>query len=148
MRLIIPAIPVAQPRVRASAFAGHARVFTPTVVKSADGSKKPHPIHAFKATLRMVAAEHYTDAPLIGPVRVDVVCVFPRPANKVWKSKPMPRYPHTSKPDRDNLDKAILDALKGIVLTDDAQVCAGSIEKWVAAGDEQPHVEIEVRAAP
>jgi len=37
---------------------------------------------------------------------------------------------HTSKPDRDNLDKAILDALTNAgIWKDDAQVCAGIITK-------------------
>ncbi len=51
---------------------------------------------------------------------------------------------HTGRPDRDNLDKAVLDAMKGLIFRDDAQVCAGTIEKWIAAGDEQPHVTIVI----
>jgi Holliday junction resolvase RusA-like endonuclease len=45
----------------------------------------------------------------------------------------MPRLPHTSKPDRDNLDKAVMDALKGIA--------------WIDDGDEQPHVLLELGPA-
>lgn len=56
----------------------------------------------------------------------------------------MPRLPHAKKPDRDNLDKAYLDALRGLLWIDDAQICDGRIEKWIAAGDEQPHVLITV----
>lgn len=37
-----------------------------------------------------------------------------------------------------------MDALKGLAWNDDAQVCQGSIEKWIAAGDEQPHAVITI----
>lgn len=36
--------------------------------------------------------------------------------------------------------------LKGLAWIDDAQVCAGYIEKWIAAGDEQPHVWMRIRS--
>jgi Holliday junction resolvase RusA-like endonuclease len=129
--------------VRATAFAGHARVYTPQTLGKGD-TKRPHPIHAFKATLRMVAEQSYTGPPLSGPLRMDLLLVFPRQSAKVWKTKPMPRYRHYIKPDRDNCEKAVLDALKGLVFVDDCQVCAGEPEKWHAAGDEQPHCEITI----
>jgi Holliday junction resolvase RusA-like endonuclease len=56
----------------------------------------------------------------------------------------MPRTYHAKKPDRDNLDKAVMDALKGLAWIDDSQVCDGRIIKLIAAGDEQPHVEIRI----
>jgi Holliday junction resolvase RusA-like endonuclease len=144
IELTIPAIPVAQPRPRAVAFGGKARMHEVTSLKGADGSRRPHPIAAFKATVRMVAQERYSGPPLTGPLRVDCVFIFPRETSKIWKRKPMPRYRHTVKPDRDNCDKAVLDSLKGTVIADDSQVCVGTIEKWRAAGDEQPHVEIVI----
>ena len=143
IRLYIPAIPVAQPRVRATVVAGHASVYTPGTVNG-----RPHPIHEFKATVRKIASEKYTGAPLRCAVRVDAIFVFPRPRSDIWKKRPMPRYPHVKKPDRDNLDKGLLDALKGIILEDDRQVCDGRIEKWVASGDEQPHVEVTIQTVP
>ena len=142
--IYVPAIPVAQPRVKAGAFGGKARVWTPTTIRKSDGTKKSHPIVEFKATIRMAAAEIWKLAPLTGPLRIDVCAVFPRTQAQVWKTRPMPRLPHEKKPDRDNVDKAVLDALKGIVFADDCQACVGLIEKWVAAGDEQPHVKITV----
>lgn len=140
----IPAVPVAQPRAKATSFGGQTRVYNPTSIKQADGSKKPHPIVAFKATVRMVAADNYDGPPLAGPLRVDITAVFPRHSNKFWKTKPTPRYRHVTKPDRDNLDKAVLDALTGTLWADDKQVCAGMIEKWHASGTEQPHVIVRI----
>jgi Holliday junction resolvase RusA-like endonuclease len=115
-----------------------------THIKQSDGSRKPHPIVAFKATIKMAAQAAYKGPPLRGPLRVDAVYVFPREASKFWRSKPMPRYRHTSAPDVDNLQKAMQDALNGILWADDAQICDGRLQKWRAAGDEQPHVTIIV----
>lgn len=144
LEFIVPAVPVAQPRVKASAFRGRAKVYTPTRIKQSDGTRKDHPIVAFKATVRLAATGSYSGPPLEGPLRVDATFVFPRTTVLTWKKKPMPRLYHTSKPDRDNLDKAVMDALTGIIWRDDRQVCQGEIQKWIAAGDEQPHCLIVV----
>lgn len=135
IQFTVPAIPVAQPRQRHAMIAGHVRNYTPTA----------HPVNAFKAAVQMAAAGAYHGAPLAGPLRVDLVFVFPRPKAKVWKTRAMPREPHTGKPDVDNLFKSLADALsRSGFWRDDAQVCSTAIEKWVAAGDEQPHVRVSV----
>jgi len=129
----VPAIPVAQPRVKATTINGFARVYNPR-----------GPVDVFKSTVQMAVSAAYSGKPLEGPFSVSIVFVFPRPKSMVRKRRPMPRERHAQKPDRDNLDKAVLDAMKGLIFRDDAQVCAGSIEKWIAAGDEQPHVTIVI----
>lgn len=93
----------------------------------------------------MEAAKDYRGQPLEGPLRVDIVAVFPRPSRMVWKRKPMPRDYHVAKPDRDNIDKAVMDALTGKLWVDDCQVCDGRIQKFYAAGNEEPHVVITLR---
>ena len=130
----VPAIPIAQPRQRHAVIAGHVRNFTP----------KNAPVNAFKALVAMAAAEAYRGPPLEGPVSLAVVFVLPRPGNRIWKKRAMPRERHAKKPDRDNLEKSLKDALSGIIWRDDSQVCAGDVQKWIAAGDEQPHVEVTV----
>jgi Holliday junction resolvase RusA-like endonuclease len=142
--MIVPAIPIAQPRAKASTFGGHVKIYTPTSIKNEDGSRKPHPIAAFKATVRLAFRDAYKGSPLTGPLKCDCLFVMPRPKNLIWKTRSMPRLPHTSKPDRDNLDKAVMDALKGLAWIDDAQVCQGYIEKCIASGYEQPHAVITV----
>lgn len=132
--ITVPAVPVAQPRPRATSFGGHARVYQPS----------KHPVTAFKATVRMAFQSAYAGAPLTGPLRCDCLFVMPRPKSLIWKTRPMPRVPHTAKPDRDNLDKSVLDALKGLAWIDDSQVCQGNIQKWIASGDEQPHAVITI----
>lgn len=61
-----------------------------------------------------------------------------------WKRRPMPRDWHGIKPDSDNCIKSLKDSLKGLVWADDSQVCDERIFKFVAAGDEQPHVDVMV----
>lgn len=105
---------------------------------------KSHPVQVYKRALRDAASRVYRGAPLACPLRCDLLFVMPRTQAQTWKTKPMPRLPHNKKPDRDNLDKACLDALTGIMWTDDAKVFDGRITKVVAAGDEQPHVLITI----
>lgn len=138
----VPGVPVAQPRPRATPTPdGRARIHEVTHVGKG-ATRRPHPIAAFKATIRLASEPLFCGGPLDGPVRLDVTFVMPRPSRLVWKKRPMPRVWHTSLKDRDNLDKAVMDALKGLAFRDDKQVCDGRILKVIAAGDEQPHVEI------
>lgn len=132
--LHVPAVPVAQPRARATVRGGHATVY----------NDDRHPVNTFKATVRMALREAYRGEPLTGPLRCDCLFIMPRPQAMVWKTKPMPRTFHDKKPDRDNLDKAVMDALKGLAWIDDAQVCDGTIQKQIAAGNEQPHAIITI----
>jgi Holliday junction resolvase RusA-like endonuclease len=142
--LFIPCSPVAQPRVRVGTIGGHARAFNPTTVKTALG-RKPHPIVEFKHAIKTTIAAVVAGRPLMtGAVRVDLEFVFPRPASITKKTKPNPSIPHTKKPDRDNLDKAVLDSLTGVLWVDDCQVCEGSLKKRIAAAGEQPGVRIVV----
>lgn len=82
--------------------------------------------------------------PLSGPLMVTMVFSMPRPKRLVWKSKPMPRLPHTSKPDCDNLAKGTLDAMTGVAWDDDSQVCVLAVQKWIAGGNDSPGVKISV----
>lgn len=69
---------------------------------------------------------------------VSWIAYFPMPAS--WSAKKRAQHaaaPHTAKPDRDNVDKAILDAL----FDDDAHVSDGVIKKrWDDGGG--PRIEI------
>lgn len=144
IRFIVPSVPVAQPRPRAVKFGNSARVHEVTHIKTSTG-RKQHPIVMFRSTVQMVAAEAFSDSPLEGPLDVSLVFVMPRRNGLIWKTKPMPRLPHTKKPDCDNLVKSVFDALNQIVWKDDSQVIRLQVEKWIAAGNEQPHVEVEIK---
>lgn len=131
IRFVVPAIPIAQPRPRAVAVNGQARVF---------GAPKSHAVHAFKATCRIAAP---VSEPMRGPLRIEMTFVLPRP--KLPKKLGMARLPHTKRPDFDNLEKSVVDALTGLCWLDDSQLCDVRTRKFVAAEGEQPHVEIVIR---
>jgi Holliday junction resolvase RusA-like endonuclease len=134
IRFTVPAIPVAQPRPRAVAVNGRARVF---------GAPKTHAIHAFKATCRMAYVEASDGGLEEGPMALELVFVMPRP--KLPKKLGTSRLPHSKRPDFDNLEKATVDALTGLAWLDDACLCDVRTRKFIAATNESPHVEITIR---
>jgi Holliday junction resolvase RusA-like endonuclease len=136
---IVPTIPKPQPRQRHRVITSGGRAFAHNYTPTKD------PVNAFKATVQMAAAQAYEGAPLAGPLEVDMQFVMPRPKSLVWKKRPMPRQWDARKPDRDNLMKSVQDALNGLLWADDSQIVAGNVEKFIAAGDEQPHVRIVVK---
>lgn len=86
------------------------------------------------------------------PTELVILAVLPRPEslNKVSKRTGQPlsdpaRQFHTKKPDIDNIQKAVLDAMKDW-WTDDAVVSKVLAQKVTAAFGEAPHYEIIVRA--
>lgn len=143
IQLIVNAVPIAQPRARATSRGAHAAMYSPTTVKTKAG-RKAHPIVAFKNAVRAAAVSNGNDGTnLIDcALRVDCCFVFPRPQRLLKKSSPKCRLPHIIKPDRDNLDKAVLDCLTGLVWVDDCQAYSGLIEKYYVADGELPHVVI------
>lgn len=136
--------PQQQPRAKVRAFAAggkvHAQVY----------DDKTHPVQAYKAAIRQeagaMASKHSLPWPLDRrwPARLSVRCIFPRQQSHVWKTRPMPAYPHVHKPDVDNLLKSVMDALTGVAYVDDTQVVEARIIKWRSSGDEQPRTEITI----
>lgn len=142
VRFTVPAIPVSQPRQRHRVISAGGRTFAHNYVPKND------PVNAYKAAIQYAATQVYHDAPHDGPVSLAVVFVFPRPQAMRWKTKPMPRARHCGKPDADNLMKALTDALNGLVFVDDSRICHATIQKVIAAGDEQPHCEVNLTLEP
>lgn len=77
-----------------------------------------------------------------GPVRVGLTFVMPRRANE-----PKGPKPHTTRPDLDKLCRAVLDAMTGLVFTDDAQVTELDAAKVRATIGEQPGAHVHWEAA-
>lgn len=75
------------------------------------------------------------------PLSVDLVAAFPPPA------RPLHPALHVVKPDRDNVDKLVLDAMKRAgLLVDDDQVAAGGLVKVYARPPARPGVLIVMHA--
>lgn len=135
--------PKGQPRPRAFArnFGGkwQARIFEAGTAE------------AWKSQVTIAAQAHIPAEPIEGPIRVDLTFVFERPKNHFGSGKNStrlkegaPKY-HTSKPDRDNLDKAVLDALTTLGFwRDDAQVVGGELWKEYATAGRSSGVNVRI----
>lgn len=80
----------------------------------------------------MLRAVHATGIKFTGAVSVETTVFLPTKDAKRWGK------PHTLKPDRDNLDKAILDAVSAAgAWPDDCIVWSGGLRKvWCKPGQE------------
>ena len=122
--------PKAQPRPRRRNTRGQANVgiYTPT---TAEG---------WKWAIVIAAREYQPPEQFIGPVRVDIDFYFKRPQRLCRKKDPRGRIRHIITPDRDNLDKVVLDTITNVggFWIDDCQVCDGSLTKWWCALEGTP----------
>lgn len=117
--------PKGQPRARAVAFGGRARLYDPGNAND------------WKTCIKAAAHEAgATNARLSGPIALNLRVYFPRPKShyKTGKNAHLLRDDapnrHISKPDDDNVKKAIQDALNdAFVWGDDCQVCDSRIIK-------------------
>jgi len=106
----------------------------------------------WKGLIAVAARPHTPATPFLGPVSVCSTFIFARPNKHFVANNPArplradaPAW-HTNKPDRDNLEKALLDALTqlGGFWRDDAQVCAGEVRK---AYGNTPGVIVTIKSA-
>jgi Holliday junction resolvase RusA-like endonuclease len=81
-----------------------------------------------------------------GPLLVEIVARFGCPKSRHLKKGIRAREWKATRPDVENIAKAVLDAAKGIVWHDDAQVAVLLVKKFVGAQGEAPRVEMCVQA--
>ncbi len=79
------------------------------------------------------------------PIAIEVLFVFPRTKEITWKRKPMVRRWYADVPDLDNLQKALFDALNGVIYRDDRQVVRVAAQKIYANGTEPPAVHVTIQ---
>jgi len=133
IRFAVRGLPKAQPRPKAFKRGAHAGVYDPGTAGE------------WKALVADAARAHRPDVPLEGPLSLSIDFLLPRPKGLMRKKDPHHEIPHTSKPDRDNLEKAVLDALtQDGWWRDDAQVCAGEVRKLYHAKDGVPGARITI----
>ena len=137
--------PKGQPRARSTAFMSKAGKMTSRVYDpgTADGWK--YAITAEAAKNCGGTGTWMTD----GPVALQVLFRMPRPARlntkKALAGMTAPFHRHVSKPDLDNLLKAVMDALTPIgIWKDDAQVWKIEATKRYAGPAEMPGANITV----
>ena len=154
LSFFVAGLPAGQPRVKARFTGKFTQIYTPTTVKGPMGTE-PHPAATWKMIVRGEAekAWHENGYPnqWMGPLCVNLTFYFARPkAHFKTNGQLKPNAPkwHTSKPDRDNCDKLVLDALTNLCLWgDDCQVCDGKPRKLYAGPGQQTGCQIEIREA-
>ncbi len=131
LSFFVPGQPIAQPRHRVS---GKHRYIAPLK----DG--RPHPIHAWKELIALTAKQQEWEiVKMPDGIIMSLYFILKRPkGNK--------RQYHTTKPDRDNLMKAVKDALEGIIYENDSQSFSGIISKqYEDRAENEPGVTIQLR---
>ncbi len=121
LRFHIPGMPTAKGRPRATVRGGHARLYTPAKTV------------AYEGLVALAGQEAMGERdPLDGPLSVEIVATFPIPASwPKWrrtKAVAGTEY-HGSRPDGDNILKAVGDGLNGVVWRDDSQLAMCGVTK-------------------
>lgn len=128
--------PVGKGRPRVTVIAGHAHAYTPAKTRS------------WEASAAAAFATTWGAAPLDEAVHVVIQAVAARPKRLLRKRDPAGRLWRTTKPDADNVAKAVGDALVAAgVLRDDALVVRLEVESLYARKDEGPAVHVWLRPA-
>lgn len=107
----------------------------------------PGTAEGWKSEVAIAARPHIPAQPISGPLRLELTFYFPRPKAHFLKSGLRENAPtfHTSKPDRDNCEKAVLDAMTCLGFwKDDAQVCAGATAKVYVDERNQPGCSVRI----
>lgn len=133
----VASVPKGQPRARARSFGGRILgVYTPETARS---FKEAVGLAALNTPLR-------DRMPIRNACSIHVVCYMPRPKRLCTKATRGRRnVPHLAKPDKDNLEKAVLDALVNVgILHDDSLVFDGGLRKLYADMDDAPHALVRL----
>ena len=129
----IPGAPVPKGRARAFLRGKHIAHYTPENTRVWEG------------VARLAAGEAMQgNPPISGPVTLTVVATFaPPPSWPKWRQKLLAEdgIAHTTKPDLDNLVKAIKDACNGICWLDDSQVMTIHARKQYG---ERPAMDVRI----
>ena len=130
--LTITIEPSPKERPRATVVGGHARIYTPKTTE------------AYEKKIRDAWIRQNGDTPMDGQLLAKIYYGF-----RIPKSTPKKNIPAmlqkiirpTVKPDLDNLDKAVMDALNKVAYKDDSQIVAKVSKKHYA---EVPNIRIVI----
>lgn len=141
VRIVIPGEPRAQKRPRATAFMVGRRLKASIYIDNEDIEwRKRAQVWILEGLL-----EAGMDEPgFVGPVAVRITSYFELPASHHRVREPLARQWKQTKPDGDNVEKAVLDACNGIAWVDDVQVAKMEWTRLMAAQGEEPRLEIEI----
>lgn len=93
------------------------------------GMHKDRHVVAYQRVVSIIARKYMCGMnPIDAPVNVIITHVKPRPKSHTIAQKAIPWA--TTKPDLDNIAKVVLDAMNGIVYSDDSRVAVLSLGKF------------------
>jgi Holliday junction resolvase RusA-like endonuclease len=131
LRFIIPGPPKGKDRPRTAP--GQSRPYTPK--ETVEAEKR----------VRALFKQRFPDhQPFTGPVMIRFTAVFEVPKSfnaKLRQEALAGRLYATKKPDKDNLEKLIADALNGVAWVDDAQLQGGGVKRY--GSPERVEVDLE-----
>lgn len=105
----------------------------------------PDTAEYWKSLVVQAAAPFLPKTPIHGPVRLDIDFYLKRPGRLMRKKDPEERLWCTNKPDRDNLQKAVEDALTNQGWwTDDAYTVDGRVRKFYHPKSGRPGAVITI----
>lgn len=140
--------PIGQPRARHDPRSG--RVYTPKVQEKIgtqpNGNPRygPDKLAPWKARIALACYGKHR-GPIDTLMHVHINAYFPRPQRLLKASSPGEAIPHGEKPDKDNVEKAILDAMVDAgLIAKDQRVCGGGTFKWYVAKGKAPGVRIRI----
>ena len=138
LTFFVHGLPIAQPRQRHTQ---HGHNYTP----------RTHPVQAFKYTVAQEAREaaqreHWPLPCFAEAVMLAYTLYFPRPQALQWKRRPQTTLWHTHKPDLENVQKALADALTGIAWKDDVQIAQVHGRKFICGVGESVGVFCRIDA--
>ena len=156
IEFFVPGTPVGKGRPRAARRGAGVVMFTPEKTADYEALVAETASNAMRAENSIRWGELYgfglasairaeAIPPLTGPLAVMLEMQFPVPASwsKAKRARALAGVEwHTSKPDADNVAKAILDACNGVVFRDDAQVVMLIATK---AFSKEPGVQVVIR---
>lgn len=129
---------------------GRARAYR--MRSGAIGHYTPDKTRSYERTIRLLARQAVgARKPIDGPVSLTLQIVMPIPASwPAWKRDlaQSGQLAPTTKPDADNIEKAVKDALNGVVYRDDAQVVAADKIKCYEDGELTVGVHVGVSVLP
>jgi Holliday junction resolvase RusA-like endonuclease len=130
--VFVPGVPAPQGSVKAFI---HKHTGRAVVVKDNNRTQK-----AWRELVRRTVTLSWRKLPIDGPVTIRCDFVMPRPVATPARATP----PAIRKPDGDKLERAVWDALTGVVWVDDARVTNWSGSKRLAELGQAPGCRIRV----
>lgn len=129
---------------------GRARAFK--MRNGAIGHYTPDKTRTYEGMIRTQALAAMGNAPPVeSPIALSLTIVMPIPNSwPAWKRAlaEAGQLVPTTKPDADNVEKAVKDALNGVVYRDDAQVVSADKNKFYESGELTVGVYVTLRVMP